>query len=1237
MPRLLFAAIVATMLTPRLSLGQVSAGIAGSYRQTSASGSMTRHQRTITIIDFGAIGYASGDSSASFAGNGAAAGLIVVGLDGSVHGSLTTTLQHSTQTISTKIISGDSKATVFNSKDEVPLTLDLTGSATEGPPGQLHFTLTATAVPSGYSSAAVSFSTSSTVAPDGTLTFRPEIDDEVLAALGAANPGSVFDFMAQPSGTFVGGLPDTTVVRQPWKISTPLQFALSGGGLTSGALEPRSPEYHLINVPAPYGYIATGDWGLAAGNQTILFRYGSQSLEVPIESGIAENTFDYGDIATVIEGDIRTDGVLVDTISRPLTKVPAPAWAPSGQWSASPGVEYRTTLNWPVSLEKTSLLSDVPVLSGLWGIVGGAASSLEAKAHSLGAAREGTLTSRIRFTTGLRTHKITFGGKHNTTLDPSGVRFAGSGETSAIGYKWDQSITPVAVIPGLAASLGHVHPLITNFINSTGLVLQGRLRTAGTADYEALPGDAMPRFTSGWLIADASLHARLYLVPKFLHNFVELNAGVGIGGCCEMSFTEPPAITRMGGYVEASFSATLFGRGPSVTRSAPFGDDCRGSPPPPPLFAPAPAFALPAPPPPPISTAPPPLAHVHLHANTDQTAIATWAEPDWTDGGTSRLGFAFRGSGDDDTWSVTELESSTSAVCTAPTFGTVFLLPREPSGVRTNAGLLAWARNTTTKPADESANAAYANQFEIVARPYDSNSSRIGDFQTEIVLTANSACDFGPQVLTTDDHARVLWTRCDGTDFSGVTTPISLHERRWVKWSTDPALAWTTEAQIATGLTHVIDWRATVHDDQNAAIVLVRDTDGDYATLDDTEIWLVREISGTWQAPVRLTDDAVNDQTPIIAFSTTGQLALGWDAGGSIVGTLDYDTAPTATPWFDADTTASLAFPSAELTHRASGWLLLIPAEAGVLWTDQEWGPAALGSAWPALRHMKIGRTPSALGVSTTTSRVTVVASLTDADTSDPFAVPTALPQQLAWYELSDAQADRTLFLTNLPEALEIAVGQPVLLEIATTGPADLDYQWYYNDIPIPGATGPALEITAAVRADSGAYHVSVTSPTSTVSSLTCQLHVGQDDFPSWAAAHALIGADALPSADPDRDGKRNDLEYLCGTDPTMPDATPGLVFSPGLPLTGDLTDMHSLTFRVSRELLGVAWVLEASQNLTDWTPVDPADIAIIPKADHLLCRVAISTISPAVVPNSLAWLAGEPNAYFRIRLVSGP
>ena len=40
---------------------------------------------------------------------------VVVGLDGSVHGSLTTTLQHSTQTISTKIISGDSKATVFNS------------------------------------------------------------------------------------------------------------------------------------------------------------------------------------------------------------------------------------------------------------------------------------------------------------------------------------------------------------------------------------------------------------------------------------------------------------------------------------------------------------------------------------------------------------------------------------------------------------------------------------------------------------------------------------------------------------------------------------------------------------------------------------------------------------------------------------------------------------------------------------------------------------------------------------------------------------------------------------------------------------------------------------------------------------------------------------------------------------------------------------------------------------------
>jgi hypothetical protein len=44
--------------------------------------------------------------------------------------------------------------------------------------------------------------------------------------------------------------------------------------------------------------------------------------------------------------------------------------------------------------------------------------------------------------------------------------------------------------------------------------------------------------------------------------------------------------------------------------------------------------------------------------------------------------------------------------------------------------------------------------------------------------------------------------------------------------------------------------------------------------------------------------------------------------------------------------------------------------------------------------------------------------------------------------------------------------------------------------------------------------------------------------YDAWAASYSLTGADALPTADPDKDGLNNNNEYAFGTNPTVSNAS---------------------------------------------------------------------------------------------------
>jgi hypothetical protein len=70
--------------------------------------------------------------------------------------------------------------------------------------------------------------------------------------------------------------------------------------------------------------------------------------------------------------------------------------------------------------------------------------------------------------------------------------------------------------------------------------------------------------------------------------------------------------------------------------------------------------------------------------------------------------------------------------------------------------------------------------------------------------------------------------------------------------------------------------------------------------------------------------------------------------------------------------------------------------------------------------------------------------------------------------------------ITANPVSANGVVGGQVSLKVEATG-SDLKFQWLKNGVPIPGATGPELVLSAVQLADAGAYAVSISNAAGTV------------------------------------------------------------------------------------------------------------------------------------------------------------
>jgi len=98
--------------------------------------------------------------------------------------------------------------------------------------------------------------------------------------------------------------------------------------------------------------------------------------------------------------------------------------------------------------------------------------------------------------------------------------------------------------------------------------------------------------------------------------------------------------------------------------------------------------------------------------------------------------------------------------------------------------------------------------------------------------------------------------------------------------------------------------------------------------------------------------------------------------------------------------------------------------------------------------------------------------------------------------------------LTNGAEPADRTVlqGESTTFAVEVIGSPVLAYQWFKNQAPIEGATGPEYTIGEAVLGDAGQYHVTVSNRLGAVSSRTARLGVLPDTYPPLVAQLAGSG-----------------------------------------------------------------------------------------------------------------------------------
>ncbi len=111
--------------------------------------------------------------------------------------------------------------------------------------------------------------------------------------------------------------------------------------------------------------------------------------------------------------------------------------------------------------------------------------------------------------------------------------------------------------------------------------------------------------------------------------------------------------------------------------------------------------------------------------------------------------------------------------------------------------------------------------------------------------------------------------------------------------------------------------------------------------------------------------------------------------------------------------------------------------------------------------------------------------------------------------------SDSAPFLTTQPSDLSVSLGARAVLSFGFQGTAPLSFQWYLNNSPIAGATGPVYVVAQAQQSDAGAYTVKVSnlegSASSQAATLSVVLPAGYPDITSQPSGAVMPPGGTVP------------------------------------------------------------------------------------------------------------------------------
>lgn len=162
--------------------------------------------------------------------------------------------------------------------------------------------------------------------------------------------------------------------------------------------------------------------------------------------------------------------------------------------------------------------------------------------------------------------------------------------------------------------------------------------------------------------------------------------------------------------------------------------------------------------------------------------------------------------------------------------------------------------------------------LEIVYATYDRQASHWG---SPVQLTSNNIAEHSPQLVMSERGVTgVVWTSNEAGEVfpaPNSATPDSLYYAQWTGSGFGPPVLLAAHAPGTR--------RSVIDLGGSLLMAWVEDTDGNWETIGDLEVFAAQWKAEEWTARERLTEDTVDDENPLLVPVAGGRAALLWSHG----------------------------------------------------------------------------------------------------------------------------------------------------------------------------------------------------------------------------------------------------------------------------------------------------------------------------------------------------------------------